>query len=111
MSTTITSPCLDLRRSAILGEREATILATAFKALADPTRVRLIGALTGGERCVGDLAEALGMSVSAVSHQLGMLRRLRVVKGRREGRHVHYSLADEHIARVFEYALEHALEI
>lgn len=93
-----------------LEEAQVESLAGLFKALADPTRVRLIAVLAGGERCVSELAEALDMSVSAVSHQLRLLRRLRAVRARREGRQIYYSLDDEHIARIFEYALEHAIE-
>jgi len=93
-----------------LAEEHARALADTFTALADPTRVRIISALAGGEVCVGELAEALGMTVSAVSHQLRLLRELRTVAARREGRHMFYSLADEHIARMYEYALEHSLE-
>jgi len=93
-----------------LNENEVTSMAGLFKALADPTRVRIIAALAGGERCVGDLAETVGLTISAVSHQLRLLRRLRAVRARREGRHVYYALDDEHVARIFEYAMEHATE-
>ncbi len=93
-----------------LDEEPAQAIAMLFWALADPTRVRLISAMVDGEVCVGAMAAALGMSLSAVSHQLRLLRRLRTVVARREGRHVYYSLADEHIARLYAYALEHTLE-
>ena len=94
----------------LLEEERARAVADVFTALADPTRVRLVSALGRGEVCVGQLAASLGMTVSAVSHQLRLLRRLRTVVARREGRHVYYSLADEHIARMYEVALEHTLE-
>jgi DNA-binding transcriptional ArsR family regulator len=85
----------------------AADVAGVFRALSDPTRVRLVSALTEEELSVGELAEALGMTLSAVSHQLGLLRSLRVVRGRRDGRHVHYSLDDEHVYELYRRALEH----
>jgi len=85
----------------------ATRLAQTFKALADPTRVRIISALSHSELCVCDLAAALGMSQSAISHQLRKLRRMRLVKNRREGKHVYYTLDDEHIHDLFHRGLEH----
>jgi DNA-binding transcriptional ArsR family regulator len=82
-------------------------LAQVFRALADPTRVRIVSALAGAELCVGDLAAVLGMSISAVSHQLRLLRELRVVCKRREGKHIYYALDDEHVSDLFERGLEH----
>lgn len=90
-----------------LNEKTAEILADLFRTLGDPSRLRLIACLAERERCVGDLAEALGMNLSAVSHQLGVLRRMRIVRGRREGRHIYYALDDEHIAVIFRDALCH----
>jgi ArsR family transcriptional regulator, lead/cadmium/zinc/bismuth-responsive transcriptional repressor len=85
----------------------STHLARTFQALSDPTRVRLISALTRAELCVCDLAAVLGMSQSAVSHQLRTLRNLRLVKSRREGREIFYTLDDEHIRELFELGLQH----
>ncbi|HNP74256.1 MAG TPA: metalloregulator ArsR/SmtB family transcription factor [Kouleothrix sp.] len=82
-------------------------LAEIFKALADPTRVRMLHALLHAELCVGDLAAVLEMSESAVSHQLRLLRSLRVVRARRDGKQVYYTLDDEHVARLFQISLEH----
>ena len=82
-------------------------VAALFKALSDPTRARLIAALAEGERCVYDLATALEMTHSAISHQLRTLRGLRVVRYRKEGRHVFYALDDEHIRDLFLQGLEH----
>ena len=87
----------------------ATRLAETFKALSDPTRVRIISALSHTELCVCDLAATLGMSQSATSHQLRTLRQLRLVKNRKEGRQVYYSLDDEHIYSLFKQGLDHAL--
>lgn len=85
----------------------AATMAALFKALSDPTRVRIIAALLEGERCVYDLAGALEMTHSAISHQLQLLRNLRVVRYRKEGRHVFYALDDAHIQGVFLQSLEH----
>ena len=82
-------------------------VAEIFKALADPTRVRILHALSHAELCVGDLAAVLGMTESAVSHQLRLLRSLRVVRARREGKQVFYALDDEHVTRLFQLSLEH----
>ncbi len=82
-------------------------LARSFKALSDPTRVRIISALAQGERSVNDLARQVAMSQSAVSHQLRTLRKLRMVKNRRAGKRIYYSLDDRHIHDLFQEGLEH----
>ncbi|WP_114313393.1 ArsR/SmtB family transcription factor [Thermus caldifontis] len=88
--------------------KEAALL---LKALADPTRMCLLLALrAAGELCVCDLALLAGVSVSAVSHQLRLLRQTRLVAFRREGKQVYYRLADEHVERLLDGALEHAAE-
>jgi len=85
----------------------ATYLARTFQALADPTRVRVISALSHTELCVCDLAALVGMTQSAVSHQLRLMRDLRLVKARKEGRIVYYTLDDDHIHDLFHRGLEH----
>lgn len=85
----------------------ATYLADTFKALADPTRVRIISILLNTELCVCDLAATLGMTQSAISHQLRLMRTIRLVKSRKEGRMVYYTLDDEHIRDLFQRGLEH----
>lgn len=85
-------------------------LANTFSALADPTRVRILDALSHGELCVCDLAAVLGLSQSAVSHQLRLLRGMRVVRPRRDGRIVFYSLDDQHIISIFRQTLQHVEE-
>ena len=85
-------------------------LAETFKALGDPTRLRLLAALSKAELCVCDLAGLVGISESAASHQLRLLRALRVVRTRRDGRMVHYRLDDDHIARLLALGLEHVGE-
>ena len=82
-------------------------LAEIFKALADPTRVRIMHALSHAELCVGDLAAVLEMSESAVSHQLRLLRHLGLVTGRRAGRQVVYELYDDHVAELLEQVVGH----
>ncbi|MBI2867785.1 MAG: helix-turn-helix transcriptional regulator [Chloroflexi bacterium] len=82
-------------------------LAEAFGALADPSRVKIIYSLLEGERCVGDLARALGLSVSSVSQHLRLLRTLRWAKNRRQGRMVFYSLDDAHVRELLDIGLRH----
>ena len=82
-------------------------LADFFKVLGDSTRVRILMALDCSELCVCDLAELLSMTKSAVSHQLRALRQSRLVRYRREGKNVFYSLDDEHVRQVMETALHH----
>jgi len=94
-------------KEVLLSEERAAELAATFSALSDPTRVRLISALAEGELCVGELASLVEMSISAVSHQLRLLRQLRLVRYRRDGRHIYYALDDEHITTLYRVALEH----
>lgn len=82
--------------------------ASAFlTAIGDPTRLRIVAALAIRELCVCDLAATLGLSQSAVSHQLRLLRRLGIVRSRRAGRLVYYALDDEHVSTVFDQTLDH----
>ena len=90
-----------------LSRDDAASMANAFKALADPTRLRLVSILLREERCVHDLCEVLGVEQSAVSHQLRVLRNQSIVRARKDGRHVFYSLDDAHIRDLFETALAH----
>lgn len=85
----------------------ATQVAEFFKALGDPTRVRILSALAVGELCVCDLAATLGMSQSAISHQLRMLRQLHLVRRRKEGQVVYYAIDDEHVSSLFREGLDH----
>jgi DNA-binding transcriptional ArsR family regulator len=91
----------------LIGDSTATRLARTFKALSDPTRVRIISALSHSEMCVHDLAATLDVSQSAVSHQLRTLREMRLVRFRKEGRHVYYTLDDEHVHALFDQGLNH----
>ncbi len=85
-------------------------VAELFKAFGDLTRARIICALTQAEMCVSDLSVLLEMNQSAVSHQLRLLKQARLVKTRRDGKIRYYSLADEHIQKLFQVAFEHVLE-
>lgn len=90
---------------------EAAIFAMAesFKALADPTRLRILALLFAGERGVSDLADHLDVSQSAVSHQLRILRNLDIVRYRKDGRKVFYDIADDHVRDILSRTLEHIL--
>jgi DNA-binding transcriptional ArsR family regulator len=85
-------------------------VADVFRLLGDPTRVRLVDALTHGERCVCDLAALVGLSESAVSHQLRLLRAARLVRVRRAGRLAFYSLDDHHVAGLVHDTRKHVEE-
>ena len=85
-------------------------LGEIFKALGDPTRLRLLTALAQAELCVCDLATLVGISESAASHQLRLLRTLRLVRARRDGRMVHYRLDDDHVVRLLAQGLDHVTE-
>jgi DNA-binding transcriptional ArsR family regulator len=99
-----------LVRGAMVSPPVVSRLAETFRVLADPTRVRVLDALSHAELCVCDLATLLGSSQSAVSHQLRVLRALRLVRSRREGRMVFYALDDEHITGLFREGLRHVQE-
>ena len=85
-------------------------LAALFKLFGDPTRIRILCALYHGELCVCDLADMLNMTQSAISHQLRILKDGRVVKARREGRQILYSLHDNHVIHIFDQGLVHIEE-
>jgi DNA-binding transcriptional ArsR family regulator len=93
----------------MLSDEVMAAMADSFKALGDPTRLRIMGLLFDGERTVGDLADHLAVSQSAVSHQLRLLRNLDIVRHRKDGREVYYALADDHIRDIYTRTLEHIL--
>jgi len=98
---------IDNVRSKLIPETTAAQLADLFKALGDPTRVKLIHALVQSELCVHDLTQVLSMGQSAVSHQLRLLRNMRIVKRRKVGKTVFYSLDDDHVEQIFLLTLQH----
>ena len=85
-------------------------LAEPFKIFGDSTRIKLLYALYESELCVCDLADVLGLTQSAVSHQLRLLKSSKLVKFRREGKTVFYSLADDHVVRILSQGMEHIEE-
>ncbi|SFE21927.1 ArsR/SmtB family transcription factor [Peptostreptococcus sp. D1] len=86
-------------------------LSELFKVFGDITRIKIIYAIKDYEMCVCDIAKFLGMTQSAISHQLRVLKRARLVKYRREGKTVYYSLDDEHVNKIFEFGLSHVNEM
>lgn len=84
--------------------------AELLKMFGDSTRIRIIFVLCERELCVCEIAGLLGMTQSAISHQLRLLKQSRLVKSRREGKTVFYSLADDHVKTIFYYAMEHVME-
>lgn len=97
-------------RRRLLPSDSVETLAETFRVLGDPTRVRILDALSRQELCVCDIAALLALTESAVSHQLRLLRSLRLVRSRRAGRLVFYSLDDQHILSLFAQGLEHVEE-
>ena len=91
----------------MLEEKQLSAVSEFFKVLGDETRMKIINALSHGELCVSDIAAALGMTQSAVSHQLKLLRMANQVKARREGKSIYYSLDDQHVIDILEEALVH----
>ena len=85
-------------------------LAELFKVFGDSTRIKILSALSGGELCVCDISKAVGMTTSAVSHQLKILKNAELVSFRREGKTVFYSLADGHVNTILKQGLEHVNE-
>ena len=98
------------RESKLLPEGIVQEIAATFGVLGDPTRIRILDALAGGELCVCDIATLAGISESAVSHQLRLLRGMRLVRPRRAGRQVFYSLDDQHIVQLMRVAVTHVQE-
>ncbi len=85
-------------------------IAELFKGFADTTRVQILSLLVDRELCVGDIAEAVELSQSAISHQLRLLKQMHLIKYRREGKNLLYSLADDHVLTILQMGLEHVLE-
>ena len=92
-----------------LDERTSIQLAELFSALSDPSRLAIISTLLERERSVGEIVESVGLSQSAVSHQLRGLRQMHLLRGRKEGRQVFYSLDDDHVASLFQMGLDHVI--
>ena len=98
------------KKSGELSPRQLEDLVETFKVLSDPTRLKIAITLSKAEMCVHDIAGAAGISESAASHQLRILRSLRLVKHRRDGKQIFYSLDDHHIEKLIQVATEHIAE-
>ena len=85
-------------------------IAELFKGFADTTRVQILTLLLERELCVGDIADAVELSQSAISHQLRLLKQMHLIKFRREGKNILYSLADDHVRTILQMGLEHVME-
>lgn len=108
--------CIDRKKVAsarkkMKSEKTIHLLSETFKMLGDPTRVKIIFGLSQEELCVCDIANLLGTTKSTVSHQLRILRNMRLVKYRKDGKMVYYSLDDEHIKNLFDEGLRHVQEL
>lgn len=97
-------------RSRMLNSGTIVALAEIFKVLSDPTRVRILDILAEEELCVCDIAAVVSTTQSAISHQLRILRTARLVKARKEGKMVYYSLDDDHVRSLFEEGIRHLKE-
>jgi DNA-binding transcriptional ArsR family regulator len=88
-------------------QKDITAIAEIFKALSDPSRLKIVLALLKQEHCVCDIAVICNQTESAISHQLRVLRTLKIVKNRREGKVVYYTLDDDHVISLINYSLDH----
>jgi ArsR family transcriptional regulator, lead/cadmium/zinc/bismuth-responsive transcriptional repressor len=93
-----------------LDDTDICELADFFKLFGESTRLKILLALEGGELCVNDISDRLGMTMSAVSHQLRSLREAKLIKGRRDGKTIFYSLDDHHVNDILKVAAEHNSE-
>ena len=84
-------------------------IAELFKGFADPTRVQILSTLADGELCVTDITQAVQISQSAISHQLRLLKQMHLIKFRRDGKNLWYSLADDHVRTILQMGLEHVM--
>lgn len=91
----------------MLDDQEFDYMGELFKSFGDPTRLKILYALSKEELCVHDIADLLDMTQSAISHQLRVLRNVRLVKNNKVGKTVYYSLDDDHVSRILEQGIEH----
>ncbi len=106
----IHSELVEKAKNTMLEDDTLISVADFFKVMSDSTRVRILNLLEAGELCVCDIAFILNMTKSAVSHQLKNLKDVNLIVGRRKGKEVWYSLADDHVKEVFDVSLEHIIE-
>ena len=108
--TQVHQGAVDQVRQVLPPDEVLSDLADLFKIFGDSTRIKILYALLRSELCVCDIADLLGLTQSAISHQLRILKHARMVKNRRAGKVVYYSLADDHIKTLFEIAFDHVME-
>ncbi len=101
---------VDEAKGKMLSAKVLQHISRFFKALADDTRAKIMYLLCQQELCVCDISFLLDMTKSAISHQLGYLRKMKLIKSRKSGKEVFYSLADEHVRQLFEVSLQHIME-
>ncbi len=101
---------VEVAKSKLLDDEKLLQIADFYKALSDSTRIKIINLLEKSELCVCDISVILNMTKSAVSHQLKNLREMNLVKCKRKGKEIWYTLADNHVKQVFDISLEHILE-
>ena len=97
-------------RSKVPDEDTMTALSDFFKKFGDSTRIKIVSALMAGELCVADIAEVLEISASAISHQLRILRQAKIVRSRRVGKQIYYSIEDNHVGILYTVGMEHIQE-
>ena len=102
---------VSLVKTNMLEQNKIDLLSKLFKVFGDPTRIKILWALNVHELCVLDICEVLGMTKSAVSHQLSTLKEAKLVRARREGKEVYYVLDDEHVKEIFETGIVHVTHI
>ena len=114
MENNVLCPCCQQHRNRIDSalknmpqQTQIDSLSGFFKMLGDPTRIKMMYIMANGEVCVQDIASALGVTKSAISHQLSGLKGNRIVKSRREGKNVYYSIDDDHVSEVLNLAMTH----
>jgi ArsR family transcriptional regulator, lead/cadmium/zinc/bismuth-responsive transcriptional repressor len=110
LSSAIHMDVVDEVRGRLPDEKQLAVLAELFKLFADQTRIRIMSALFESELCVCDIAWLLGMTQSAISHQLRLLKQASLVRSRRSGKVVYYALNDEHVKQIIDQGLTHVRE-
>ena len=98
------------KEKCVLNKEELRLAADFFKVMGDETRLKILVTLLNKELCVNEIAECIEMSQSSVSHQLKILRISKLIKSRRDGKMIYYSLDDEHVKTILDMAIEHAME-
>lgn len=109
-STVIHQDLVDKALNHMPDDRIIEGVSNLFKVVGDPTRMKLLLALLQSEMCVCDLSATLSLSMSAISHQLSVLKKLNLVRFRRNGKVVYYSLSDDHVSQIMQVGIEHVTE-